>query len=258
MVGGLVYAALITGFAGGVHCLGMCGGIVAVINATPRPASPVPAQPISWSLVPNAAGCGQSAVARSAGYHLGRLGTYALLGAVAGTLGSTAMLARFALPVQEVMYLAAAFMLVMIGIQLAGLRVPLLGHIEALGGRAWARVRPSAHALLKGTGMRRGLLAGLAWGAVPCALVYSTLTLAVLAGSTQGGALVMLAFGAGTLPHLTLGALAARRASRLLSRPWLRRAAGALVVAMAVNGAWHGLHMHDVVESVATWCSGHA
>ena len=45
-------------------------------------------------------------------------------------------------------------------------------------------------------------LPGMVWGFTPCALVYSVLPVALLAGSAQAGALVMLAFGVGTMPNL--------------------------------------------------------
>ena len=224
----LIYAALITGLAGGVHCLGMCGGIVALMGAAP---------------------------ARAAAYHAGRLCTYALFGAVAGTLGSTVLLARYVLPVQQAMYVLAGLMLVVIGVHLAGWRSPVLALLERTGARGWRLIEPSARALLRRAGPRRALLAGLAWGAVPCALVYTTLTLALLAGSAGGGALVMLAFGAGTTPHLVLGTVLARRASRLMSRPWPRRAAGLLLVALAVTGLAHEMHLGEVAGSFVAWCT---
>ena len=71
-----------------------------------------------------------------------------------------------------------------------------------------------------------GVGLGAIWGFVPCGLVYAALTLAATAGGALGGALTMLAFGAGTLPVMTLiGALAARVAG-LLTRPLVRRIAG--------------------------------
>jgi sulfite exporter TauE/SafE len=44
--------------------------------------------------------------------------------------------------------------------------------------------------------------AGLAWGLMPCAMVYGGLMTAMLSGSAVGGGVVMFAFGIGTLPGL--------------------------------------------------------
>ena len=44
------------------------------------------------------------------------------------------------------------------------------------------------------------LTAGLAWGLMPCAMVYAALFTAMLTGSGGGGAVTMMAFGIGTLP----------------------------------------------------------
>ena len=77
------------------------------------------------------------------------------------------------------------------------------------------------------------LAAGLAWGWLPCAMVYAALAAAAFSGGAAGGALAMLAFGLGTLPFL-LGA--GWLASRL--RSW-RRAAGAAVLGFGVYGLAH-------------------
>src|SRR3990172_8189392 len=44
--------------------------------------------------------------------------------------------------------------------------------------------------------------AGLAWGALPCGLLYGALAASAFAGTPWGGAAAMLAFGAGTAPWL--------------------------------------------------------
>ena len=43
---------------------------------------------------------------------------------------------------------------------------------------------------------------GALWGWLPCGLVYSVLLTALASGSAPRGALIMLAFGLGTLPNL--------------------------------------------------------
>jgi sulfite exporter TauE/SafE len=80
------------------------------------------------------------------------------------------------------------------------------------------------------------LAAGALWGWLPCGMVYSVLVTAMLAGSAFGGALVMLAFGLGTLPMLLgLGLLGARLRDRLRMRG-VRMACGALVLGFGLLG----------------------
>jgi sulfite exporter TauE/SafE len=69
---------------------------------------------------------------------------------------------------------------------------------------------------------------------MPSGLVYAALGLALGTGSAGEGALVMVAFGAGTLPTLlTMGAVAARVATAM-RRAWVRRLAGVAVFAFGV------------------------
>ena len=70
----LLAAALLMGFFGSPHCLGMCGGIVAAFGLSMKDISPAKKRGLI------------------ATYHLGRLLSYALLGLIAGFIG-TAVLA---------------------------------------------------------------------------------------------------------------------------------------------------------------------
>ena len=71
-------AMLAAGLASGVHCVGMCGGIVAAFDA--RKVIPV---------VP-AADPGRRGWPRRLAFNAGRISTYAIAGAVAGAIGTAA------------------------------------------------------------------------------------------------------------------------------------------------------------------------
>jgi len=217
----LPVAMLAAGLASGVHCVGMCGGIVAafdtrVANSDVKRVIPI-RQENSWG--------------RRAAFNLGRISTYAAAGAVAGSLGAAAYAAG-ALPAQEMLYLAANVMLVLVGLYLAGAD-RLLAPLEALGLPLWRRLQPLAARLLPARTAAGAYLAGLAWGWLPCAMVYAALAAAAFSGGAAQGALGMVAFGLGTLPFL-LGA--GWLASRL--RDW-RRIAGAAVLGFGVYGLAH-------------------
>jgi sulfite exporter TauE/SafE len=210
----LPVAMLAAGLASGVHCVGMCGGIVAAFDT--RHVIPIKEQAY-WR--------------RRLAFNLGRISTYAAAGAMAGTLGAAAY-ALGALPAQEMLHLAANVMLVLVGLHLAGAD-RLLAPLEALGMPLWRRLQPLAARLLPARTLTGSYLAGLAWGWLPCAMVYAAIAAAAFSGSAAAGALGMAAFGLGTLPFL-LGA--GWLASRL--RDW-RRAAGAAVLGFGVYGLAH-------------------
>ena len=81
-------------------------------------------------------------------------------------------------------------------------------------------------------------LPGMVWGFTPCARVYSVLPVALLAGSAQAGALVMLAFGVGTMPNLLAAGWLMVRLQRMLANAALRFSAAAIVGAFALLGLY--------------------
>jgi sulfite exporter TauE/SafE len=82
---------------------------------------------------------------------------------------------------------------------------------------------------------------GALWGLTPCALVYGVLPLALLSGGVWQGALIMLAFGVGTLPNLLAAGWALSRMKRRLEAKAVRWAAGAIVAVFALAGLWRAL-----------------
>ena len=221
MEAGIPVALFLLGLASGVHCVGMCGGIVAAFDtrvANPDVKRVIPIrEEIFWG--------------RRVAFNLGRISTYAAAGAVAGSLGAAAYAAG-ALPAQEMLHLAANVMLVLVGLYLAGAD-RLLAPLESLGMPLWRRLQPLAARLLPARTMSGAYLAGLAWGWLPCAMVYAALAAAAFSGGAASGAIGMAAFGLGTLPFL-LGA--GWLASRL--HAW-RRTAGAAVLGFGVYGLAH-------------------
>jgi len=237
-------SVFLVGLLGGIHCAGMCGGIVAVMGASAgRRPLPIPVRAAS-----------RPAAVRPLGlllaYNLGRLTSYTLAGALAGALGSSAALLRHVLPLQQVAFVATNLLLVAIGLQLAGaLR---LAAPEAAGAALWRRLQPVAAGLLAADTPTRALRAGLVWGWVPCGMVYGVLIAALMSGSPLEGAALMLAFGVGTLPNLLLLGAGAAAGRRWLARPGLRVAAGLLVAAFGIAGLLRldpTHHLHQIVDA---------
>ncbi|HNQ03090.1 MAG TPA: sulfite exporter TauE/SafE family protein [Thiobacillaceae bacterium] len=215
-----VLAVFLTGLLGGGHCVGMCGGIVTAMSfqGTQK-------QPFSYHLA----------------YSSGRIASYTVAGALAGLLGSAAFLSDTLHPLQTGLYILAQGVLILLGLYLAGLSRAVL-WLERAGGGLWQRLQPWLGRLLPIRNHTQALLAGSLWGWLPCGLVYSVLVSALAAGSAGQGALLLLAFGLGTLPNLLLMGWAADSLRHGLRRPWLRRLAGGVVAGLGVWGLLRLLH----------------
>jgi sulfite exporter TauE/SafE len=215
------------GLVGSTHCVAMCGGIVALSRAARRePSLPVVDVPRrAWPI--------------TAAQHTGRLASYAAAGALAGGAGRLAISGW-----QNALELLAGAAMVGLGLFLVGL-LPSFSSVETIGAPLWRALRPIGQRLLPLRTPWHGLAFGALWGWLPCGLVYSALPLAVLAGSASAGALVMVAFGAGTLPALVaVGAIV--RLGLLLRAPKLRVAAGALVTMVgAVHLTFAATRLHE-------------
>ena len=222
----LPLAMLAAGLASGVHCLGMCGGIVTAFSgARTIPIRDVLAPPREWP--------------RQLAFNAGRIATYTTAGAFAGALGGAGgALAGTLVPAQSVLYVLANVMLILIGLHLAGAS-RLLGRTETLGAPLWRRVQPHAARLAQARSLPQACAAGMLWGALPCALVYGALAAAAFAGSPARGAAAMLAFGLGTAPNLLAAGFAAVRLRAWAARRGLRLAAGGVVLGFGVFGLAH-------------------
>lgn len=206
--------ALLAGLLGGVHCVGMCGGIVAAFSIRADGSAP----PFRLHLA----------------YNLGRVSSYVFFGALAGMLGASLKLADF-MPVQTLLFVLAQVVMILLGLYLAGFSRWVL-VFERAGGVLWRAVKPMFQKLLPVRSMPQAVLAGMAWGWLPCGLVYSVLVSALAAGSATSGAALMLAFGLGTLPNLLGMGLFARQIQPFMQQPWVRRAAGLTVTGFGVWG----------------------
>lgn len=223
----LAAAAFAVGLLGGVHCIGMCGGIASALSGAGTGAMP------GWKL--------------RIGYNVGRVASYAAAGAIAGTVGGTGMLLARALPIQMAAYILSNVMLIGLGLYLAGLSTAV-ARLEAAGQWIWRRLRPLMRHLLPADRWSRALALGALWGWLPCGLVYSVLATAMLAGNPSGGAFIMLAFGLGTIPNLLAAGTALGWLQRLRTRRFFRIAAGGLVCALGILGLIRAAVLPDAIR----------
>ena len=224
----LSLSALLAGLVGGLHCAAMCGGL----------------RPRRRRATRACCGRGARSCVRQLTYHVGRIGSYALLGAAVrrgGRLGARRREAR-----------ARATAPLCRGERASAPRgrhrhathsrhhVARTCRRDRLHARAAARAAARSSATAAGSRLALGAL----WGFVPCTLVYGVLPLALFSGGAWQGALVMLVFGAGTLPHLVGAGLALSRID--LRGPRVRRAAAIVIGAVCAGRALpRGLRARD-------------
>ncbi|MCC6899670.1 MAG: sulfite exporter TauE/SafE family protein [Polyangiaceae bacterium] len=207
---------------GSLHCAGMCG-------------------PFTAFYAGNDATRGGARAASHAAYHLGRLATYATLGALAGGLGSAADLAGSATGVGRVaagvsgalmIVWALALLLEHAGVASSWLRAPVALRSVALRVLGRAQTRPP---------VLRALLVGLASTLLPCGWLWAFAVAAAGTGSAGVGALVMVAFWSGTVPLLLgLGVGMQRLAARL--RPHVPVLSAIALLAIGIAGLFGRLN----------------
>lgn len=237
-----LFPIFLAGLVGGVHCIGMCGGIVGAFSmAAPAPR---PAFPVAVISHPALADQGLRMLARILAYNAGRIASYMAAGAIAGGLiGGMRHLAGMAW-LQGAAYWLANLMLAALGLYLMDAWRGL-ARLESAGRLLWRRLQPLTRHLLPMDHPAKALALGALWGWLPCGMVYSMLTTAMLSGSAANGAAVMLAFGLGTLPALLSIGMLGKRLQAATRRRGVRMAAGLAVLAFGLAGlarAWSGMH----------------
>jgi sulfite exporter TauE/SafE len=211
-------AVFFVGLLGAVHCFGMCGSIVGALTQQ------LPKDRIRWPF--------------HLAYSIGRIASYAMAGALVGSVGQAGMLFRDVAPIQHLLFGLSSVMLILLGLHLSGIW-GVVQHIERIGAFVWKRIQPYTTRLLPVTTIPRALTLGALWGWLPCGLVYSILIVALSSASPGRGALVMLSFGLGTLPSLLALGFFWERCRSWIQAPRVRLLAGLIVVAFGAYGLFH-------------------
>lgn len=166
-------AAISIGFLGSAHCAGMCGPILIATNA------------------------GSKNRKFQVLHHIGRLITYALIGAIAGAIGQTFNWMGF----------QQWFSLVVGSLMVLGVLVypfaKKLRKVEDLLSKLSLKTHQAIHAKSWSKSFTRFML-GMANGILPCGLVYLAMAGAANTFTPWDGALFMIFFGVGTIPALAI------------------------------------------------------
>ena len=191
----LFVAALV----GSVHCVGMCGPLCAMASHSSDR---------------------RSSFMRFTTYQAGRLTSYRVLGAVAGTLGAAFNLGGAWMGWQQAATWIAGASMILLSLVAVGrllIRKPTSIHLPAFVNQGIARVRPL---VMKLPPNARAMALGGVTGLLPCGWLYAFVILSAGAGSALGGATLMGVFWLGSVPALGLVVISAQ---------WLLRRAGSQV-----------------------------
>lgn len=208
--------AFTVGLLGGVHCIGMCGGIVGALSFATQASS-------------------KKSIPILLAYNLGRLSSYTFAGALMGGAG---WLAAYWLDIRQLqiaLQMIAAIFMIMLGLYLSGWWMGLVS-VEKVGAVVWRKIEPLSKNIMPVQKVDQALMLGLLWGWLPCGLVYSVLIWSMSSGGMQQGALLMLSFGLGTLPNLLAMGLFAERMRQWVRQVRVRQVSGLIVIGF---GMWN-------------------
>ncbi len=172
MTAAILISALLLGLASSLHCIGMCGPLVMSV-----PVQHLPPPKKLWGIFL---------------YQTGRIGTYIILGLIAGIIGWRIGVAGWQQVFSICMGLLILFFLLSRGL------------LEKTEGWGWLNQKISnlIYRALRQHSFSGMYLMGAANGLLPCGMVYIAITGAMATGTILNAAIFMLVFGLGTLPAL--------------------------------------------------------
>lgn len=210
--------AFIAGFLGSGHCLGMCGALVSgyFMNAgTSRS---------YWPFII---------------YQMARITVYTCVGFAAAALGvvmvSSGLFGKF----QSFLQMFIGVVVIVLALGILGV-LPLQGSIRLL---PMSLLRKSyAGSRTKGPFVG-AMIAGFLNGLMPCPLTFAMAVKATSAASIMEGGLLMLVFGAGTLPMMLFVSVAFGKMSTHF-RGLMLKAAAVIMIYMGSNTFYRGLSFY--------------
>jgi len=203
----LLATTVLASFAGSLHCAGMCGPLLALVQG------------------------GRSSRTLHVAYQIGRLCAYGLLGLAAGAVGHGVESVAAARGLEHAALATAALALLIAAV------APLLRNSHE---RTSAGLQVMRSVLRTATPLTRATLFGAATGLMPCGWLYAWLAVAATSGSATTGSAVMLGFGLGSIPALVATNTLFAKASDVLRRRSRRLAPVLLAVSAIVVFATRG------------------
>jgi hypothetical protein len=218
--------AFLLGLFSAAHCIAMCGSVIGALTLS-LPADVRESQRRMLPFVFN--------------YNIGRILSYSMAGAIVGLLSFPLT----NLNAHGLLRILSVVVMISMGLYLAGW-FPKFARAERLGAPIWRWLQPIGQKLLPVRSYTQAFLLGIIWGWLPCGLVYAALAVAATAGDPMHGALVMLSFGAGTLPAVMGAGLFTGMLASIARAKHLRQIAGVMIILMALATLlWPLDQVHD-------------
>ncbi len=217
------FAAFLAGLLGGVHCVGMCGGIVGALSfSVDKKYTPQTKHIFPFLLA----------------YNGGRLLSYTVAGALLGGISMLASNLIYIQNIQLILQVIASLLMLALGFYLAGWWQGIT-KIEYLGGHLWKKIEPFSRKFIPVKCLSHAFYLGIFWGWLPCGLVYTLLFWAISSANMLQGSLIMLCFGLGTLPTLLAMGIFASNLRSFVHNPWVRQIAGTTLIGFAIYALFH-------------------
>ena len=166
----ILISVFLMGFLGGVHCLGMCGGVVAMLTASLDPE--IKSNPKKVALF-------------HLNYNLGRVLSYVLMGAIFGLLGALLTQSLQMDVIDKSLRIFSGVLMIMVGLYIAGWSSGIQ-ILEKIGAKFWAILQPLTKRFLPIRSLKSAFFTGLLWGGIPCGLVYGALSFSIISAESPG------------------------------------------------------------------------
>jgi hypothetical protein len=173
-------SGFLVGLASSLHCAGMCGSIGSALTMTFHPGGSTAAAARTLLLT-----------------QIGRVVAYAAAGGTVGLLGTSVVHLFDQAAAFNAMRVAGATVLIWIGLSTAGF-LPSPALFDRWAAPVANAVIAASRALPTGA-TAAPIVVGVAWGFMPCAMVYAALFAAMLQGTVSGSAVLMVGFGLATV-----------------------------------------------------------
>ena len=223
--------AFFTGLVGSLHCLGMCGPLVVAYSLQLRPKGNAATSPLA--LAPWSSGLRHHLM-----FHLGRIATYGILGALAAAFFSLGVGNTLLMKARSLAVLAGGAAMVIFGLVL--LKAMPIYFKSANSESRVGFLSRFMRARLASTAPASGLALGMAAGFLPCMLSWAMVIKAAMTGSPLVGFSTMVLFGLGTAPALFFTGFFASLFSLRMRLAGERIAAASLII-MGLILFWKGV-----------------
>src|SRR5258708_4922370 len=169
----MVWTALILGFAGSLHCIGMCSPLAMAVTKM-----------------------SSKAIVSQLLYNIGRIFTYGVLGAVIASVG-------FAFPISKYQNLLSLVMgVILITCRFSSVSHLRISFVSVLLSKFNGVLKKRFSYFLQRKNLASVFLLGTLNGFLPCGLTFLALSYCVILTTPLEGFIFMILFGTSTLPAL--------------------------------------------------------